>query len=161
MQKTLTRVLLVPLITIGLLMSCADENGNHQQQLNKPKMKKLLIIGMNPRTIDFTNPALPQGLTAEVIERGTKATLEKLDSLGYAPELFLIDTGTTDLSDLSNQLKQKNYDGIVVGNGIRSVEANFLLFEQIINVIHTSAQNSKIIFNSLPTDTDVAVKRWL
>jgi hypothetical protein len=160
MKKKLTNVvLLAPLIAVCTLTSCMDNKEKHQQK--KIEMKEVLIIGMNPRTIDFTNPELPKGLTVEMIENGTRATLDKLTKLGYAPELFLIDTGTKDLSDLSNQLKQKNYVGVVVGNGIRSINANFILFEQIINVVHISAPNSKIIFNSLPSDTDEAIKRWL
>jgi hypothetical protein len=124
-------------------------------------MKKIVIIGMNPETIDFTNPELPKGLTVEIIEQGTKATLEKLNSIGYDAETFLIDTGASDLAKLSNQLKEKNYDGVVIGNGIRSIKSNFILFEQIINVVHSNAPKSKIIFNSLPTDTDEAINRWL
>lgn len=124
-------------------------------------MNTLLIIGINPRTIDFTNPELPRGLSREMIEQGTNATLEKLTAMGYEAELFLIDTGATDLSNLAKQLKEKNYGGIVIGNGIRSQTSNFLLFEQVINVVHANAVKSKIIFNTLPTNTDEAVKRWL
>ena len=124
-------------------------------------MKTTLIIGMNPRTIDFTNPELPKGLTVEMVEQGTKSTLEKLNAMGYEAEAFLIDTGTTDLSHLAKQLKDKNYGGVVIGNGIRSQTSNFILFEQIINVVHTNAPESIIIFNTLPTNTDEAVKRWL
>jgi len=124
-------------------------------------MKTILIIGINPRTIDFTNPELPKGLTAEMVERGTNATLEKLNAIGYKAETFLIDTGTTDLNHLAEQLKEKNYSGVVIGNGIRSQTANFILFEQIINIVHANAPKSAIIFNTLPTNTDEAVKRWL
>ena len=124
-------------------------------------MKTILIIGMNPHTIDFTNPELPKGLTAEMVEQGTNATLEKLNTMGYEAEAFLIDTGTTDLSALAKQLQDKNYSGVVIGNGIRSQASNFILFEQIINVVHKSAPLSTIIFNTLPTNTDEAVKRWL
>ena len=124
-------------------------------------MKTILIIGINPRTIDFTNPELPKGLTAEMVEQGTNATLEKLNAMGYKAEIFLIDTGTTDSNHLAEQLKEKNYSGVVIGNGIRSQTANFILFEQIINVVHANAPKSAIIFNTLPTNTDEAVKRWL
>lgn len=124
-------------------------------------MKTILIIGMNPHTIDFTNPELPKGLTAEMVEQGTNATLKKLNTMGYEAETFLIDTGATDLSALAKQLKDKNYSGIVIGNGIRSQDSNFILFEQIINVVHKSAPKSVIIFNTLPTNTGEAVKRWL
>ncbi|SHF09536.1 hypothetical protein SAMN05443144_105164 [Fodinibius roseus] len=124
-------------------------------------MKNVLIIGMDPHTIDFTNPEIPEGLTAEKIERGTQTTLEKLHSLGYEAELFLIETGATDLNNLEEHLSKKNFDGIVIGNGIRSIATNFILFEQIVNTVHANAPTSKIIFNTLPTNTDEAVKRWL
>ncbi|MFC4873514.1 hypothetical protein [Negadavirga shengliensis] len=124
-------------------------------------MKKILIIGMDPHTIDFTNPEIPQGLTAEKIEQGTKATIAALQDSGYEAEMFLIETGNDDLSRLAHHLRHKKMDGVVIGNGIRGLKANFILFERIINVVHTGAPESKIIFNSLPTDTVEAVKRWL
>ncbi len=136
-------------------------NNTNQQQLKTNKMKTVLIIGMNPNTIDFSSPEMPKGVTKEMVEQGTKATLEKLTAMGYPAESFLIDTGTTDLSALAKQLKEKHYNGIVVGNGIRSLASNFILFEQIINVVHANAPKAKIIFNTLPNNTDEAVKRWL
>lgn len=124
-------------------------------------MKKILITGMNPHTIDFTNPEIPEGLTIEIIEQGAKATLKKLISMGYDAELFLIESGATDLKSFTKQLNKKSYDGVVIGNGIRSITANFILFEQIINAVHAYAPKSKIIFNTRPSNTDEAVKRWL
>lgn len=163
----LTKVLLFAFIVTASISSCSDKKNNHtsasqqQQELNTNDMKKILIIGMDPHTIDFTNPEIPDGVTVEIIEKGAKATLEKLHSMGYDAELFLIETGATDLRNLTNHLNEKNYDGIVIGNGIRSITANFILFEQIINAVHANAPASKIIFNTLPTNTDEAVKRWL
>jgi hypothetical protein len=124
-------------------------------------MKKVLIIGIDPRTIDFADPEIPKGLSIEKIEEGTKSTLEKLNALGYAAEAFFVATGSADLNSLAKQIKEERYDGIVVGNGIRGLSSNFILFERIINLIHETAAESKIIFNSLPTDTIEAVKRWL
>lgn len=161
------RVFLFVFIVTASLTSCSDKKTNHspasqqKQEQNTNIMKKILIIGMDPHTIDFTNPEIPQGVTIEIIEKGAKATLEKLHSMGYNAELFLIETGATDLSNLAKQLNEKNYDGVVIGNGIRSLKVNFILFEQIINVVHTNAPTSKIIFNTLPSNTDEAVKRWL
>lgn len=124
-------------------------------------MKKILIIGTDPRTIDFTNPEIHQGLTVERIEQGTNATIETLKDSGYGAEMFLIETGNEDLNNLANHLRHKKLDGIVIGNGIRGLKTNFILFEKIVNVVHANAPNSKIIFNSLPTDTLESVKRWL
>jgi hypothetical protein len=165
--RPVARHLLVALMVTSSLAVCAGKqhndslNNHYQQNLNTNKMKTILIIGMNPNTIDFSNPEMPKGVTKEMVEQGTKATLEKLMTMGYQAESFLIDTGASDLSGLAKQLKDKHYDGIVVGNGIRGLNSNFILFEQIINVVHANAPKSKIIFNTLPTNTDEAVKRWL
>jgi hypothetical protein len=40
-------------------------------------------------------------LTIDIIEKGSKATLEKLISIGYDAQLFLVDTGATDLNNLA------------------------------------------------------------
>lgn len=124
-------------------------------------MKKVLIIGVDPKTIDFSNPELPPGLTAEKIEKGTDASLERIRSEGYDAELFLVATGASDLRDLGERLQGNSYDGVVIGNGIRSIQGNFILFERLVNEIHAGAPSAKIIFNTSPTDTDEAIKRWL
>jgi hypothetical protein len=124
-------------------------------------MKTILIIGMDPHTIDFTNPELPKGLTVEMVEQGTRATLDKLYTIGFEAEVFLINTGSTNMHDLENQLKNKKYSGVLIGNGVRSVSSNFIVFEQVINTVHKCAPDSRIIFNTLPTDTAEAVRRWL
>ena len=162
-------ILFLRLLLISFMASCSfascllkkTNNISTTQQKQNTNMKKILIIGMNPNTIDFTNPELPKGLSIDIIEKGSKATLESLISLGYDAELYLIDTGATNLGNLAKQLKENNYDGVVVGNGIRGIKTNFILFEQIINVVHSISIKSKIIFNTLPTDTAEAIKRWL
>ncbi len=41
--------------------SCTvQKNNNIIQQQEVIKMKNILIIGMNPHTLDFTNPELPK-----------------------------------------------------------------------------------------------------
>ena len=151
MIKTLVLVVLILGIT-----SCTESTKNQKQE-----MKKVLIIGMDPHTIDFSNPEIPVGLTAEKILAGTKVTLENLREAGYDAELFLISTGAANLNELPKQLVAKNYDGVLIGNGIRGLKVNFILFEQLINLVHENARNAKIIFNTTPADNEVAIKRWL
>ncbi len=163
--RRLTKVLLAAMIASSFASyggnNINDTTDQNQHEVKTNKMKTVLIIGIDPHTIDFTNPELPKGLNATIIEQGLKATLEKLNSMGYKAEMFLLDTGATDLSVLAQQLENKRYSGVVIGNGIRGQSANFILFEQIINAVHTNAPGAAIIFNTLPTDTDEAVKRWL
>lgn len=124
-------------------------------------MKTVLIIGMNPKTIDFSNSELPPNVTLEGIQNGTQVTLKELEKLGYKTELFLFDTGTTELRNLSTHLQSNKYQGILIGNGIRGISANFMLFEKIVNVVHQYAQNAKIIFNTNPVDNIESIQRWL
>lgn len=145
------------------MLSLASFAQVKNQSTNKQtkEMKKVLIIGMNPHTVDFNNPELPPGLTIEMVEKGTTATIDRLKAAGYEAEAYLLNTDQTDYTEIIKLLKTKKQDGVVIGNGIRSIKVNFLLFEKIVNIVHEYAPEAKIIFNSLPTDTEEAIKRWL
>ncbi len=124
--------------------------------------KSILLIGIDPLLLDFSAPdfaAMP-GLTADIIEAGTKASLEQLIALGYDAEKCWIDLGETASEVISSTLKNKHYDAIIVGAGIRVAVSNFLLFEKVINAIHEYAPKARICFNTSPKDNPDAVKRW-
>ena len=38
-------------------------------------MKRVVLIGLDPATVDFSDPALPPGMTAEKIHAGVKLAL--------------------------------------------------------------------------------------
>ncbi len=125
--------------------------------------KKILIIGIDPSLIDFTTTefaAFP-GLTAEKVEAGIKGSINKLIELGYDAELCWTDFGQTAIDGIERHLKKVPFDCVLIGAGIRKPESNFLLFEKMINAIHEFAPKAKICFNTNPTDTIEAVKRWL
>jgi hypothetical protein len=60
-----------------------------------------------------------------------------------------------------SQLEQKRFDCILIGAGVRTNPRNFMLFENLINVVHEHAPHARLCFNTLPSDTAEAVKRWL
>ena len=125
--------------------------------------KTILLIGIDPSLIDFTNPefsAFP-GLTAEKVEAGIKGSINKLIELGYDAQLCWTDFGQTAIDVLERHLKKEQFDCVLIGAGIRKPESNFLLFEKMINTIHEFAPKAKTCFNTNPTDTIEAVKRWL
>jgi hypothetical protein len=62
---------------------------------------------------------------------------------------------------VQSQLKQRRFDCILIGAGVRANPSNLMLFEKLINVVHEHAPQAKICFNTLPSDTAAAVKRWL
>lgn len=116
---------------------------------------------MNPFTLDFSMPGFLPGMTAEKVETGINADLEKLNATGYDAKKFWIDNGDTDQNKLVNELNTTKFDGIVIGAGIRIPPSNFILLEKILNAVHENATNSKIIFNTSPIDTFESIKRWL
>ena len=65
------------------------------------------------------------------------------------------------LADLVLELEEKTFDGVLVGAGIRTVPALFLLFEKLVNVIHEHAPDAKICFSTGPQDTAASVQRWV
>jgi len=132
-----------------------------EKNIKTNNMKKILVIGIDPKTIDYSNPDLVPGLTVGKIEAGMKVEKEKLQGLGFATEFFLFGLTETETSKLVTHLKKYKYDGIVIGAGIRVPQNTFTLFEKTINAVHENAPSSKIMFNTLPTNTSEAIRRWL
>src|SRR5688572_10109941 len=157
--------LLVAMVGTFSHTSCADKKINNtsnqfKEEQNTDTMKKILVIGIDPKTIDFSNPELVPGLTVEKIEAGMKAEQEKLNRLGFKADFFLFSLTETNVSTLATHLKNSRYDGIVVGAGIRVPHNTFGLFEKVINAVHENATDARIMFNTLPTNTTEAIQRW-
>lgn len=124
-------------------------------------MKQLLLIGMNPYSLDFSLPGFPSGMTPELVMEGIRSEKEKLAASGYNLETYLPDLDNPEIETLQKLLLGKHYDGIIIGAGIRVPPSNFILFEQLINLVHQFAPLSKIIFNTKPSDNVISVQRWL
>lgn len=125
--------------------------------------KVILVIGIDPKYLDFSSPefAPMPGITAEKVFNGITGSAEKLNEIGYDAEVCWIDLGETALTVIQSFLLRRNFDGVMIGSGIRKMESNFILFEKMINVIHEHAPSAKICFNTNPTDSVQAVQRWV
>ena len=123
--------------------------------------KSVLVVGLDPDLIDFTQPGYPPGMDAVKVLAGLKSSEDELTSLGYSVQRCLTDFGETAETVLENALKQKQFDCVLIGAGVRAVPSNFLLFEKLINVVHEHAPQARICFNTMPSDSAAAVKRWI
>lgn len=125
--------------------------------------KSVMVIGLEPTLIDFSDPffAGSPGLDATKVLAGLKSSQDTLTRLGYSVHLCLTDLGETAEAVVRSQLDQKRFDCILVGAGIRTMPSNFILFEKLINVVHEHAPQAKLCFNTNPSDTAEAVRRWL
>lgn len=123
--------------------------------------KSVLVVGLDPTLIDFSEPGYPPGLDAAKVFAGIKSSEDELTRLGYSVQTCLTDFGETAETVVQSQLKQKRWDCIMIGAGVRTNPSNFILFEKLVNVVHEHAPQARICFNTLPSDIAAAVKRWL
>lgn len=119
--------------------------------------KKVLMVGWHPTVVDYSKYP---SLNAEKLEAMLRADEKKLNDLGYDASIAFIFTGDTATDQLTETLKATNFDVVLIGTGFRKDDDHFLVFEQLVNVVHAHAPNAHIAFNTGPTDSDAAVMRW-
>jgi len=134
--------------------------GNINMEAAMTGPKSVLLIGLDPTLIDFSQPGYPPGMDATKVLAGLKSSEDELTGLGYSIQMCLTDFGETAEAVVQSELKQKQFDCVLIGAGVRVVPGNFLLFEKLINVVHEHAPRARLCFNTLPSDTAAAVKRW-
>jgi hypothetical protein len=121
----------------------------------------VLVVGLDPTLIDFSQPGYPPGMSVAKVLAGMKSSEDELARLGYGVQTCLTDFGDTAVAVVQTQLKRKRFDCVLIGAGVRTNPSHFMLFEQLINVVHEHAPQAKLCFNQLPSDIAEAVKRWL
>lgn len=123
--------------------------------------KKVLFIGQQPETVDFTDPGLPPGFDAEKIHAGIAAGMQSMQDRGWDADLVLVNPDASAATDVAQQLAKVAYDVVVIGGGLRIPAPSLLLFEQLVNAVHKGAPQAAIAFNTSPPDTADAAARWL
>ena len=97
---------------------------------------------------------------AGLIRAFIDAQLDRLRALGYAVESCLVDSGETAEAVLSRSVRERAFDCVLIGAGIRAPD-QLLLFERLLNVIHSGLPKARICFNTNPGDSAEAVQRWV
>jgi hypothetical protein len=124
-------------------------------------MKRVLLVGFDPATVDFSDPALPPGMTAEKIHAGIKLALADMTGRGWQAENCFINPDETAIPTVERRLASGRYDCVVVGAGVRLPPSRLALFEAVVNAIHRAAPQTAIAFNTRPDDTGAAAARWI
>lgn len=121
--------------------------------------KSVLLIGLDPKVVDCSQfPGLDEHKLAAGIQAGLARTL----AAGFDAEWCL--TGhewPAAERQIRERLAAKTYAAVMIGAGVRTVPADMLLFEKIINLVHAEAPSAKICFNVSPESTADAVLRWV
>ena len=124
-------------------------------------MKRVLLVGWDPATVDFSDPALPPGMSAEKIHAGVKVALADMAERGWQAENCFISPDETAVPAVERRLTEGRYDCVVIGAGVRLPPNRLVLFETLVNAIHRAAPGAAIAFSTRPEDTGTAAARWI
>jgi hypothetical protein len=124
-------------------------------------MKRVLFVGFDPATVDFSDPALPPGMTVEKIHAGIEVALADFAKRGWHCALCFITPDETAVATVERYLGSESYDCIVIGAGVRLPPRQLGVFEAVVNAIHRAAPQAAIAFNSRPEDSAAAAARWI
>ena len=123
--------------------------------------KRVLFIGQQPETVDFSDPALPPGFDAAKIHAGIAIGMQQMADRGWAADLCLVQPDASATETVKQRLGAAAYDMVVIGGGIRIPPKSLLLFERLVNAVHQAAPAAAIAFNTTPQDTADAAARWI
>ena len=124
-------------------------------------MTRILLVGLDPETVDFSDPALPPGMTIEKVRAGVAVAMKQFADRGWEGDVGYIRPDETAGPTVERQLRSANYDCVVIGGGVRLPPRNLALFEVVINAIRKAAPGAAIAFNTRPDDSADAAARWV
>jgi hypothetical protein len=124
-------------------------------------MTRILLVGYDPETVDFSDPALPPGMTVDKVHAGIAVALKQFSERGWEADVGYIRPDETAGPTVERQLDSKSYDCVVIGAGVRLPHRGLALFEAVVNAVHKAAPGAAIAFNTRPDDSADAAARWL
>ena len=120
-------------------------------------MPVVLALGLDPLFADLRSRP---DLTPELVRSFIDSQLERVRASGYEVVTCLVDAGTTAEAVLMDALAERTFDCVMFGAGLRAPE-HLLLFEKLLNIVHTKAPQAKLCFNTSPRDSYEAIQRWV
>ena len=124
-------------------------------------MARVLIVGLDPADVDYSDPALPPGLNAEAVHRAIASGLEETRAAGHTAQHINISAGTAGLNALTERLAAEPVDCVVIGGGVRLPAGNLILFEAVLNIVGRATARPVIAFPARPDDLAAAIARVL
>ena len=124
-------------------------------------MTRTLLVGYEPDAVDYSDPALPPGMTADKIRAGIAVALKECAARGWQADVCLVQPDDTAGPTVERQLASTVYDCVVIGAGVRLPPRSLGVFEAIVNAVHEAAPGAAIAFNTRPEDSAEAAARCL
>jgi hypothetical protein len=120
-------------------------------------MPVVLALGLDPMSV---NPKSIAGLSPALVRAFIDSQLDRIRAAGYEVESCLVDLGETAEAVVTGQLRERTFDCVLIGAGLRTQE-QLRLFERLLNLVHALAPTARICFNTTPEDSLEAVQRWV
>ena len=114
--------------------------------------------------MDFSDPALPPGMTVEKVHPGFAVAVKQFTERGWESDVCFFRPDDTAGPTVESQLRSPSYDCVVIGAGVRLLASQPLglaLFEAVINAVRKAAPDAAIAFNTRPDDSADAAARGL
>ena len=123
---------------------------------------KVLQTGLDPDLIDFSSPDFRQfdGLTPASLRQANDDNVAGLRAAGFDVDNILIDFGDTAVDVIAAAIDRTPYDAVLIGAGVRLVARNTLLFESLVNLVHTRLPGARFVFNRAARSTPEDILRW-
>ena len=119
--------------------------------------KKVLLIGWDPDAVDYSKWP---NLNPDKLRSALEADKSNLISEGYDASWCYVLDAETATDTVTQALSNTTYDCVLIGAGVRLDPEAFIVFERLVNAVHSAAPSAKICFNTNPSNTAEAVKRW-
>jgi hypothetical protein len=92
-------------IPAKLVATVPPSEGQNKGQL----MTRILLLGLDPETVDFSDPALPPGMTAEKVHAGIAVALKQFTDRGWESDVCFIRPDETAGPTVERQVRSTNY----------------------------------------------------
>jgi hypothetical protein len=121
------------------------------------------MVGLEPEVVDFSDPAYAAfpALNPKVLREALEKDCATLVAYGYDAVWSFWDKSEAAETKFIESLQIHKPDCVMIGAGVRLNPKLTSLLEQLVNLVHQYAPDSRLCFNSGPYDTAEAVKRQL
>jgi hypothetical protein len=103
------------------------------------------------------HPLVPAAVQ-DMVELGLRETQRQADAAGVHMQQVMV--SPDELPTVEAALKAKAWDGVIIGNGVRSNLDLTHYMEQLIVAIREYAPQAVLMFNTMPLTCMDAIRRW-
>ncbi|WBO21054.1 hypothetical protein [Sphingomonas abietis] len=124
-------------------------------------MTRILVIGFDPESVDFSDPGSPPGLDPAKIWEGVRRSLERIAEHGWEGTQCMVKPDETAVATVEQALANMSYACVVIGGGVRLAHNSVPILEAIVDAVRRLAPATPIAFNEGPEKSLEAAQRWV